>query len=175
MDRGAWQATVHGAAKESDRTTWLTVTLNNCELDRRSVCARFRLLSVWLVGFGQSCKQCSKFPRRTGSDDDLTLVMNRCHFQGRRSWQGGSEENHGVTWNCLCAPCTVSEWLWGSGSAVCVCVCVQKSTRTSRYQSLSFPHTLRMARERFVSCKPSVQNVFSNQHLLECLFNVLKH
>ena len=58
---------------------------------------------------------------------------------------------------------------------LCVCVCVQKSTRTSRYQSLSFPHTLRMARERFVSCKPSVQNVFSNQHLLECLFNVLKH
>ena len=124
MDRGAWQATVHGVTKESDTTTWLTVTLNNCELDRRSVCARFHLLSVWLVGFGQGCKQCSKFPRRTGSDDDLTLVMSRCHFQGRRSWQGGSEENHGVTWNCLCAPC--SELCLSGFEAVallCVCVC----------------------------------------------------
>ena len=46
MDRGAWRATVHGVTKESDTTMQLAVTLNNCELDRRSVCARFRLLCV---------------------------------------------------------------------------------------------------------------------------------
>ena len=96
------------------------------------MCARFRLLSVWLVGFGQGCKQCSKFPRRTGSDDDLTLVMNRCHFQGRRSWQGGSEENRGVTWNCLCAPCSV---LYLSGfeavALLCACVCAEEHTHKS--------------------------------------------
>ena len=29
MDRGAWRATVHGVAKESDMTERITLTLNN--------------------------------------------------------------------------------------------------------------------------------------------------
>ena len=89
------------------------------------MCARFHLLSVWLVGFGQGCKQCSKFPRRTGTDDGLTLVMSRCRFQGRRAWQGGSEETHGVTWNCLCAPGSVL-CLSGFEAVALRCACVCK-------------------------------------------------
>ena len=80
---------------------------------------------VWLVGFGRGCKQCSKFPRRTGSDDGLILVMSRCRFQGRRAWQGGSEESHGVIWNCLYGPGSVL-CLSGFEAVALLCACVCK-------------------------------------------------
>ena len=33
MDRGAWQATVHGVTKESDTTEWLTLSFKKCGMN----------------------------------------------------------------------------------------------------------------------------------------------
>ena len=112
--------TVHGIF-QAKILEWVTVPFS-----RRSSQPRHQTQFSHIAGGFFRAKPPGK-PKNTGvgslSDGGLTLVVSRCHFQGRRDWQGGRGKPRCHLEIFLCSLlCTASEWLWGCGSAACVCV-----------------------------------------------------